>query len=205
MPGDSCAPPARPRIRQPTDDQPRRAPPSIARARPVRRSRGSGRRTLAAPQRASSVQRQLRVERIERAEDRGAMGSRADAGLEHREARGKEVCERSREAVARAIRAAAFGTPLRRGKALGATVRVDHASRRPFREHERRRALRGWRRPDQAWEWQRRAFHHRMRDRIEYEEKLAYVRENPWRKNLVMNPDDGPFQGRVHDVQWIGN
>jgi hypothetical protein len=37
------------------------------------------------------------------------------------------------------------------------------------------------------------------------EEKLAYVRENPLRKNLVKNPDDWPFQGRVHDVQWIGD
>ena len=35
---------------------------------------------------------------------------------------------------------------------------------------------------DQGWEWQRRAFHHRMHDRIEYEEKLAYVRENPLRE-----------------------
>ena len=59
--------------------------------------------------------------------------------------------------------------------------------------------------PIRRWEWQRRAFHHRMHDRIEYEEKLAYVRENPLRKNLVKNPDDWPFQGRVHDIQWIGD
>ena len=58
---------------------------------------------------------------------------------------------------------------------------------------------------DQPWEWQRGAFHHRMRNRIEYEEKLAYVRENPLRKGLVKNPDDWPFQGHVHDVQWIGD
>ena len=58
---------------------------------------------------------------------------------------------------------------------------------------------------DQTWDWARRAFHHRMRDRIEYEEKLAYVRENPLRKGLVLNPDDWPFQGRVHDIQWIGD
>jgi hypothetical protein len=31
------------------------------------------------------------------------------------------------------------------------------------------------------------------------------VRENPLRKGLVLNPDDWPFQGRVHDIQWIGD
>ena len=59
--------------------------------------------------------------------------------------------------------------------------------------------------PNEAWEWQRRAFHHRMRDRIEYEEKLAYVRENPLRKGLVKTPEDWPFQGRLHDIQWVGD
>jgi hypothetical protein len=38
-----------------------------------------------------------------------------------------------------------------------------------------------------------------------YEEKLAYVRENPLRENLVKNAGDWPFQGRIHDVQWIGD
>jgi putative transposase len=52
------------------------------------------------------------------------------------------------------------------------------------------------------WQWHRRSFHHRMRDRIEYEEKLSYVAENPLRKNLVKDPRDWKFQGRVHDVQW---
>jgi len=56
---------------------------------------------------------------------------------------------------------------------------------------------------DEGWGWQRRAFHRRMRDRIEYEEKLTYVRENPLRKSLVKHLDDWPFQGRVHDIQWI--
>jgi putative transposase len=55
----------------------------------------------------------------------------------------------------------------------------------------------------QPWEWQRRAVHHRMRDRIQYEEKLLYVKENPLRKGLVKNPDQWLFQGRVHDIQWI--
>ncbi len=58
---------------------------------------------------------------------------------------------------------------------------------------------------DRNWEWQRRAFHHRIRDRIEYEEKLAYVRENPLRKNLVQSPEDWPFQGRVYDLRWAAD
>ena len=55
---------------------------------------------------------------------------------------------------------------------------------------------------DQSWSWQRKSFHHRMRDRIEYEEKLAYVRENPLRKGLVSESDDWPYQGRIHDIKW---
>jgi putative transposase len=57
----------------------------------------------------------------------------------------------------------------------------------------------------QSWEWQRRGVHHRMRNRIQYEEKLLYVRENPLRKNLVMSLDDWRFQGRIYDVSWIGD
>jgi len=41
-----------------------------------------------------------------------------------------------------------------------------------------------------------------MRDRIEYEEKLTYVRENPLRKKLAVNPDDWTYQGRIHDLGW---
>ena len=55
---------------------------------------------------------------------------------------------------------------------------------------------------EQPWAWQRKSFHHRMRDRIEYEEKLAYVRENPLRKKLAANFDDWPYQGRIHDLPW---
>src|SRR5438552_14340426 len=58
---------------------------------------------------------------------------------------------------------------------------------------------------DQPWEWQRRAFHHRLRNRIEYEDKLTYVQENPLRKNLVKSSEQWPFQGRVHDIRWTGD
>jgi hypothetical protein len=41
-----------------------------------------------------------------------------------------------------------------------------------------------------------------MRDRIEYEERLVYVQENPLRKGLVKGPAEWKLQGRVHDIQW---
>lgn len=56
--------------------------------------------------------------------------------------------------------------------------------------------------PDWDGAWQRGAFHRRMRDRLEYEEKLQYVRENPIRRGLVKGLNDWPFQGRVHQLVW---
>jgi len=58
---------------------------------------------------------------------------------------------------------------------------------------------------DQSWSWQRKSFHHRLRRRIEYEEKLIYVRENPLRKQLVVQPDNWPYQGRIHDLCWTAD
>ncbi|HXI71362.1 MAG TPA: hypothetical protein VNN22_13480 [Verrucomicrobiae bacterium] len=54
----------------------------------------------------------------------------------------------------------------------------------------------------EAWSWQRKSFHHRLRDRQEYEEKLMYVRENPLRKKLAANLEDWPYQGWIHDLHW---
>jgi putative transposase len=61
------------------------------------------------------------------------------------------------------------------------------------------------RHPDQSWAWQRKSFHHRIRNRKEYEEKLEYVRENPLRKKLVTNPEEWPYQGRIHELRWTGD
>jgi putative transposase len=58
---------------------------------------------------------------------------------------------------------------------------------------------------EQAWSWQRKSFHHRLRNRIEYEDKLTYVRENPLRKQLVSRPDEWPYQGRIHDIRWTAD
>ncbi len=58
---------------------------------------------------------------------------------------------------------------------------------------------------DQSWSWQRKSFHHRIRNRIEYEEKLSYVQNNPLRKQLVVQADQWPFQGRIHDLWWTAD
>ena len=55
---------------------------------------------------------------------------------------------------------------------------------------------------DQPWAWQRSGFHHRFRDARQYEEKWAYVRENPLRKKLVTCPEDWPYQGSIHELRW---
>ena len=44
-----------------------------------------------------------------------------------------------------------------------------------------------------------------MRDRIKYEEKLAYVRENPLKKRLVERLEDWRYQGRIHDLRWTND
>ena len=55
---------------------------------------------------------------------------------------------------------------------------------------------------DEPWEFQRRGFHHRLRDAQEYHEKWTYVRENPIRKGLVTQSDEWPYQGTVHELRW---
>ena len=57
----------------------------------------------------------------------------------------------------------------------------------------------------QSWPWQRKSFHHRLRNRIAYEEKLIYVQENPLRKQLVARPEEWPYQGRIHDLRWTAD
>ena len=47
--------------------------------------------------------------------------------------------------------------------------------------------------------------HHRLRDGESYAEKWQYVRENPVRAGLVERPEDWPYFGRVHEIQWSGD
>lgn len=42
-------------------------------------------------------------------------------------------------------------------------------------------------------EWQRDMFEHRLRTEESWEEKAAYIRENPVRKQLVAQPQDWPW------------
>jgi putative transposase len=58
---------------------------------------------------------------------------------------------------------------------------------------------------NEDWNWQRKSFHHRIRDRIEYEEKLLYVEQKPVRKSFVQNATDWKLQGRVHDLRWTAD
>jgi putative transposase len=51
-------------------------------------------------------------------------------------------------------------------------------------------------------QFQRAAFHHRLRTEESYAQKWQYVRENPVRAGLVGRPEDWPFQGRVHEICW---
>ncbi len=56
---------------------------------------------------------------------------------------------------------------------------------------------------NEPWEFQRRGFHHRLRNAAEYTEKWTYIRENPIRRGLVCHTDEWPFQGVVHpEERW---
>ncbi len=50
------------------------------------------------------------------------------------------------------------------------------------------------------WRWQDGLFHTRMRSDAHYQEKLAYMRENPVRAGLVATPEVWPWRGCVHDL-----
>jgi putative transposase len=42
-----------------------------------------------------------------------------------------------------------------------------------------------------------------MRDRAHYEEKLSYVRNNPVRKELVVDWQTWPYRGQVNQLIWL--
>ena len=50
------------------------------------------------------------------------------------------------------------------------------------------------------WRWQDGLFHTRMRSDEHYREKQEYMRQNPVKAGLAANPEDWPWQGRVHDL-----
>jgi len=50
--------------------------------------------------------------------------------------------------------------------------------------------------------WQEDYFDHFVRSAPSYEEKWEYVRQNPVRKGLCVRPEDWPWQGMLHDLQF---
>lgn len=50
--------------------------------------------------------------------------------------------------------------------------------------------------------WQEDYFDHFVRSASAYEEKWEYVRQNPVRKGLRVRPEDWPWQGILHDLQF---
>ena len=50
--------------------------------------------------------------------------------------------------------------------------------------------------------WQRDYFDHFVRSPTAYSEKWEYVRNNPVRKDLIQQPDDWPYQGEIHTLQF---
>ncbi len=50
--------------------------------------------------------------------------------------------------------------------------------------------------------WQDGFFDHVLRGTESYSEKWAYVRMNPVRAGLVENPEDWPYAGEVHRIEW---
>jgi putative transposase len=52
------------------------------------------------------------------------------------------------------------------------------------------------------WRWLPDCWDTQMRDREQYNEKLAYVRMNPVRKGLVAQPEEWPHQGTLNTILW---
>ena len=50
--------------------------------------------------------------------------------------------------------------------------------------------------------WQRDFWDTQLRSGESYDEKWAYVKENPVRHNLVRESDEWPHQGKISDLPW---
>ena len=51
--------------------------------------------------------------------------------------------------------------------------------------------------------WQNGCWDTQMRTGEQYETKWEYMRDNPVRKGLADKADEWPYQGVVHDLQWV--
>ncbi len=63
-------------------------------------------------------------------------------------------------------------------------------------------ASRKWPRPNEHPVWQKSHWDTQLRSGDGYDEKWAYVQQNPVRKGLVSRPDDWPFLGEVYALDW---
>ena len=50
--------------------------------------------------------------------------------------------------------------------------------------------------------WQKGFFDHLLRSGESYSQKWDYVRENPVRAGLVATPEDWPYAGEIHDLEY---
>lgn len=50
--------------------------------------------------------------------------------------------------------------------------------------------------------WQSDHWDRRLRSGESYQRKWEYVRANPVRKGLVKKPEDWPYQGEIHALEW---
>jgi putative transposase len=51
-------------------------------------------------------------------------------------------------------------------------------------------------------QWQTDSWDMRLRSFVQYEEKWLYVKRNPTRHGLVMQVEEWPYQGEIHDLRW---
>lgn len=54
--------------------------------------------------------------------------------------------------------------------------------------------------PTRLWEYN--SWDTQVRNARDYDEKLAYLAENPVRRGLCSQPEDWPFQGELHELEW---
>jgi len=57
-------------------------------------------------------------------------------------------------------------------------------------------------RADASFEWQREFFDHLLRSAESYGQKWEYVRANSVRSGLANSPDEWPYQGEIHTLEW---
>ncbi|NLW49719.1 MAG: hypothetical protein GXY85_02605 [Candidatus Brocadiaceae bacterium] len=61
---------------------------------------------------------------------------------------------------------------------------------------------RKWPWPDEHPIWQRSFWDRQLRTGESYAAKWHYVRHNPVRKGFVATPDEWPYQGEMHVLEW---